>query len=128
MRIPMKARKARSAVLAATVVATLAAGGGLAYGSAAEDDSGTAGAVTEKAAPAVSSAGTASMVPRQGVKPSSTSPQGSTAERTPPATGGSAPTAKSSDVDKSDRGAKNVRSTKDKGKKNLPATKDLGDR
>jgi hypothetical protein len=31
-------------------------------------------------------------------------------------------------VDKSDRGAKNVRPTKDRGKKNVPVKEDLGDR
>lgn len=130
MRNLMNVRSARSAVLGLAVVMALATGG-LAYGSAAEDDgTSTATARIGKAAPpgSVSPAGTATMVPKQGVKGSTTTSKGSTAERTPPATRGAARTTKARDVDKSDRGVKNLRATKDRGTKNLPPRRDLGDR
>ena len=126
MRIPMNARSARSAVLGVAVVAALATGG-LAYGSAAEHhDHSTADARIGKAAPpgTVRLAGTAKMVPKQGVKAPPTTSKRSTAERTPPATR----TARATDVDKSDRGMKNLRATEDRGKRNVPATRDLGAR
>lgn len=129
MRNPMNVRSARSAVLGLAVVMALATGG-LAYGSAAENDgTSTATARIGKAAPpgSVSPAGTATMVPKQGVKGSTTS-KGSTAERTPPATRGAVRTTKARDVDKSDRGVKNLRATRDRGTKNLRATRDRGDR
>jgi hypothetical protein len=122
----MNARSARSAVLAVAVVAALATGG-LAYGSTAEDhDHSTADARIAKAAPpgTVRLAGTATMDPAQGVKVSSTTSRWSTAERTPPATRGRAHTAKARDVDKSDRGVKNLRATKDRGTKGLPVQRE----
>lgn len=119
----MNARSARSAVLAAAVVAALATGG-LAYGSAADNDSGgTAGARIGKAAPAVSKAGTASMVPKKGVQPSKTVPKGSTADARSTTSRSPVPKVRATDVDKSDRGVKGARATKDRGQKNAPVTK-----
>jgi hypothetical protein len=128
MRIPTNARSARSAVLGVAVVAALATGG-LAYGSAAEHhDHSTADAQIGKAAApgTVRLAGTAKIVPKQGVKASPTTSKRSTAERTPPATRSPARTA--TDVDKSDKGVKNLRATTDGGKRNVPAKRDLGAR
>ena len=126
----MNARSARSAVLGVAVVAALATGG-LAYGSAADHhDHSTADARIGKAAPPGTArlAGTAKIVPKQGVKASPTTSNRSTAERTPPATRSPARTARATDVDKSDKGVKNLRATKDTGKRNVPATRDLGAR
>ncbi|KAA1419470.1 hypothetical protein F0U44_13655 [Nocardioides humilatus] len=119
----MKVRSARSAVLGIAVVVALATGG-MAYGSSAadersRDDQSTATAKVWKAAPPGTErlTGTATMVGKQGVRPSRTISKGSTAEKRPPVTRGPAHTAKARDVDKSDRGKKNAPVTKDGGKK-----------
>jgi hypothetical protein len=122
----MRARSARSAVLAGAFALALATGG-LAYGSSAGDDGvSTTGAQTAKAAPpgTAPAGGTAAMHAKQGVKPSKTIPKGSTRSAAPP-------TVKATPkkvVDKSDRGVKNVRPTKDNGRKNAASTRDLGAR
>jgi hypothetical protein len=128
MRIPMNARSARSAVLGVAVFAALATGG-LAYGSAAENDSNsTAEARIGKAAPpgTVRVPATTNMVAKQGVKPSRTTPKQSTAEKAPSTTRSPAHTAKARDVDKSDKGVKGAKATKDRGKKNAASTRDRG--
>ena len=120
MRSPLRARSARSAVLAVPVavvgLALATAGPGLGF---ANDDNGsTRGVQTGKPAPAGTGLvpATTNMQPKPGVKPSLTVPKGSTADMAPSGnliTGHQGTTV--GDLDKSDRGAKN-----------LPATKDLG--
>ncbi len=131
MRVPpMNAHSARSALLACAVVAALATGG-LAYGSAAEDDSrSTATARIGKAAPpgTVRAQDTTKMVAKQGVAGSTTTPRQATSEKAPPATRNPARTAKARDVDTSDRGVKGTKATKDRGKKNAAPTRDRGAR
>jgi len=125
MRIPMNARSARSAVLGVAVVVALATGG-LAYGSAAENDSNsTAEARIGKAAPpgTVRLPATTNMVAKQGVTPSRTTPQQSTAEQAPSTTRSPVHTAKARDVDKSDKGVKGAKATRDRGRKNAPVTR-----
>jgi hypothetical protein len=121
----MRARSARSAVLAGAFALALATGG-LAYGSSAGDDGvSTTGAQTAKAASGAAPArGTAAMHAKQGVKPSKTIPKGSTRTTRPPADRNVAPKR----VDKSDRGVKGAKATKDLGQKNAASTRDRGAR
>lgn len=129
MKNPMRARSARSGAVA-VAVALAVAGGGLAYGSSADDGGvSTRGAQTAKAAPPGTApvGGTASMQPKRGVKPSVIVPKGSTRDARPSVDRN--PGAKATTVvDKSDRGVKGTRATKDRGRKNAPATRDLGAR
>jgi hypothetical protein len=100
----MRARSARSAVVA--VVAGLAlATGGVAYGASVVGGGSTADVQPDEGTPGVAPGGTADMLP------------GATVVQDKP-TG----------VVKPDLGVKNRPATEDKGVKNLPAGQDLGDR
>ncbi|WP_183093060.1 hypothetical protein [Nocardioides stalactiti] len=117
----MRARGARSAVLAGVVAVALATGG-LAYGSAADGDEGTAGVSVATGTPVDKgdATGTAKIKPKPGVKPSKSVAPGSTAEKNPVIR---SRTTGARVVDKSDKGKKNVRPTKDGGRKNAPITR-----
>jgi hypothetical protein len=134
MKFPTRARSARTGVLAVTVALALATGG-LAYGSSVDDDgssgSSTRGAQTARPAPAGTGSvpETTNLQPKRGIKPSETVPKGSTRDTRPPANRNPDLKGKRTTVvDKSDRGKKNLPVTRDRGTKNLPVQRDLGDR
>jgi hypothetical protein len=129
VRSPSRALSARTAALVVAVAAALAlavatAGPGLGF---ADDGGGsTKGVKTGKPAPAGTSvvSGTARIQPAKGVKPSATIPQGSTRDIEASTSPGAAQGTTARDVDRSDRGVKNVATTKDLGKKNVAPTSD----
>lgn len=126
----MRARSARSAVLAVAVALAVATAGP-GHGSVEDDDSSTRGAQTAQPAPAGTGAvpETTNLQPKRGIEPSATVPTGSTRGARPPAGSNPDPKGKSTAVvDKTDRGKKNLPVTRDRGTKNLPVQRDLGDR
>lgn len=126
----MRARSARSAVLAVAVALALATAGP-GHGSVDDDDSSTLGAQTAQPAPAGAGSvpETTNLQPKRGIKPSETVPKGSTRDKRPPANRNPDLKGKPTTVvDKSDRGVKNLPVTKDRGTRNLPEQQDLGDR
>jgi len=114
----MRARSARTAMVA--VVAALAlATGGLAYGASVVGD-GTADVQPDKGTPGVAPGGTANVQPDKGtpgVAPGGTAGVQPGASQVP--AGEARP---GGDVDKSDGGAKGAKPTKDRGVKNAPVT------
>ena len=114
---------AAAAGAAAVGLALVTAGPGLGF-AAVGDGSSTEGVQPAKPAPAGTSpvSATTNMRPAQGVKPSATTPEGSTSDMQPPASPSSGQGA-AARVDTSDKGVKNVPATKDLGK-NASATSD----
>lgn len=123
----MRARSARSAVLAVAVALALTAAGP-GHGLVDDDHSSTRGA--QAAQPATGGAGpvpeTSNLQPTPGIQPSETVPPGSTRDDRPPANGPALKGKPTAVVDTSDEGVKNLPVTRDRGTKNVPPTRDLG--